>query len=66
MLKHPKRHKTITVSCRLEEDYLRQLKQIGEREDRTVSRVLRRIVLDALTRRSIPATHTRQTRTPKL
>ena len=61
MLKHPKRHKTTTVSCRLEDEYIRQLKQIGEREDCTVSRVLRRIVLDALTRRYSVPTRTRRT-----
>lgn len=62
----PGRHRTTTVSCRLEEEYIRQLRHLSERTERTVSWTLRRIVIDALTRRSIPATHTRQPRTPKL
>ncbi len=42
---------TITVSCRLEQKYVNQLKQISSAHDRTVSRTLRRIVIDTLTRR---------------
>ena len=44
---------TNIVSCRLEERYINQLKQLSDRTDRTVSRTLRRIVIDALTRRSM-------------
>ena len=42
---------TITVSCRLEQKYVNQLKQISSAHDRTVSRTLWRIVIDTLTRR---------------
>lgn len=42
---------TITVSCRLEPEYITQLKKLSDRTDRTVSRILRRIVIDALDQR---------------
>lgn len=46
---------TITVSCRLEPEYITQLKKLSDRTDRTVSRILRRIVIDALTQPEKPA-----------
>ena len=51
------------VSCRLEERYIKQLKQLSTRKERTVSWILRRIVIDALTqRRSVPAARIRRPR----
>ena len=59
--------KTITVSCRLEPEYITQLKELSDRTDRTVSRILRRIVIDALTqRRRVPAARTTRTRAKPL
>lgn len=46
---------THVVSCRLEERYITQLKKISDSHDRTVSRTVRRIVIDALDQR--PAEH---------
>ena len=43
--------KTITVSCRLEERYLKQLREVTDRTDRTISWTLRQIVIDALDQR---------------
>ena len=54
---------TITVSCRLEQEYLKQLKELSDRTDRSVSRTLRRIVINALTSRKPPRNRrTRPTR----
>lgn len=59
--------KTIPVSCRLEPAYITQLKKLSDRTDRTVSWILRRIVIDALTqRRRVPAARTTRTRAKPL
>ena len=59
--------KTITVSCRLEPEYITQLKKLSDRTDRTVSWILRRIVIDTLTqRRRVPAARTTRTRAKPL
>ena len=58
---------THVVSCRLEEQYIEQLKKISDSHDRTVSRTVRRIVIDALTqRRRVPAARTTRTRAKPL
>ena len=49
-----KRHiATSTVSCRLEKHYLKQLKELSASTDHTVSWTLRRIVINALSSRSM-------------
>lgn len=51
------------VSCRLEERYITKLKQISDRADRSVSRTVRRILINALTSRTPPRNRrTRPTR----
>ena len=47
--------KTITVSCRLEERYLKQLKEVTDRKERTVSWMVRRIIVEYLTQPEPPA-----------
>lgn len=39
------------VSFRLEDKYIKQLKQIGLQEDRSLSKTIRRILIETLTQR---------------